>query len=209
MLDNVGQNFADDVERGTARLLDHRDVKVALLVGLHLGVANRLETRRLEESGDGVVGRADARALLFLAHVGLARRHAMHRKRQPPRRHERLGAVVSQASRDQPVGHGFAQILRRPRLHARRDFLGEKFEQEIGHDLWRALFPLPLVGRGRGGGREDETLNHLKHTVDVLHHVVIPETQYAITFSFKEPRSLCVELSSFRVLTAIELNHEL
>jgi hypothetical protein len=42
-----------------------------------------------------------------------------------------------------------------------------------------------------------------------LHHVAIPETQYAITFSFKEPGSLCVELSSFRVLIAIELNHEL
>ena len=103
MLDNVGQNFADDVERRTARLLDHRDVKVALLVGLHLGVADRLETRRLEESGDGVVGRADARALLLLAHVGLARRHAVHRERQPPRRHERLGAVVSRGQ-PRPAG---------------------------------------------------------------------------------------------------------
>ena len=34
---------------------------------------------------------------------------------------------------DQPVGDEFAQILRRSRLHARGNFLGEKFEQELGH----------------------------------------------------------------------------
>ena len=33
----------------------------------------------------------------------------------------------------QPVGHEAAQVIGRARLHARRDFLGEQFEQEFGH----------------------------------------------------------------------------
>ena len=70
---------------------------------------------------------------LLLAHIGLPRRHAVHGKRQPPRRHERLGAVIDEPGVDQPVGDELSQILRRPRLHARRDFFGEKFEQEVGH----------------------------------------------------------------------------
>ena len=77
--------------------------------------------------------RADARALALLLHVGLARRNALHRERQPPRRRERLGALVGEAGRDQPVGDELPQILRRPRLHARGNFLGEEFEQQIGH----------------------------------------------------------------------------
>ena len=40
-------------------------------------------------------GRADARAFLLLLHVGLAHRHAMHRKREPARGGEGLGAFVS------------------------------------------------------------------------------------------------------------------
>ena len=92
--------------------------------------------------------RADARALLLLAHVGLAHRHAVHRERQPPRRHERLGALIDEPGLDQPVGDRLAQILRRPRLHARRDFLGEQFEQEIGHVR---IYTLPW--RGRVGAR--------------------------------------------------------
>ncbi len=80
--------------------------------------------------------RADARAFLLLAQIGLAHRHAVHGKRKPPRRHEGLSAFVDEPRLDQPVGNGFAQILRRPRLHPRRDFFGEQFEEEIGH-RWR------------------------------------------------------------------------
>jgi hypothetical protein len=133
---DVGQDFADHLDRRAARLLDHGDIEVALLVGLHFGFADRFEPGGFEESGDGVVRRADARAFLLLAHVGLARRHAVHGKREPPRRHERLGAVIDEAGIDQPVGHELAQILRRPRLHARGNFFGEKLEQEIGHRIF-------------------------------------------------------------------------
>ena len=64
----------------------------------------------------------------------------MHGKRQPPRRHERLGALVDKPGIDQPVGDELAQILRRPRLHARRNFLGEQLEQKIGHGTHRPRF---------------------------------------------------------------------
>ena len=40
-----GTISADHLDRRPARLLDHRDVEVALLVGLHLGLADRLEPR--------------------------------------------------------------------------------------------------------------------------------------------------------------------
>ena len=43
-------------------------------------------------------------------------------ERQPPRRHERLGAVIDKPGIDQPVGDSLAQIVRRARLHARRNF---------------------------------------------------------------------------------------
>ncbi len=81
--------------------------------------------------------RADARALALLLHVGLPRRHALHRQRQPARRRERLGALIDQAGLDQLVGDELAQILGGARLHARGDFLGEEFDQEVGHGGYR------------------------------------------------------------------------
>ncbi len=132
-LDDLGQHLADHLDRGAAGLLDHRDIEIALLVGLHFRFIDRLQPRGFEKAGNGIVRRADARALLLLAQIRLPRRHAVHGERQPPRRHERLGAFINQAGADQPVGHAFKQILRRPRLHARGDFLGEQFEQEVGH----------------------------------------------------------------------------
>ena len=133
VFDHIGQHLADHVERGTARLLDHRDIEVALLVGLHFGLGDRFQPGGFQKSGDRLLRRADARAFFLLAQIGLAHRHAVHGERQPPRRHERLGAFIDEPGRDQPVGDELPQILRRPRLHARRDFLGEQFEQEIGH----------------------------------------------------------------------------
>ena len=55
------------------------------------------------------------------------------REREPARRREGLGALVDEAGRDQPVGDELLQIVGRARLHARGDFLGEEFEQKVGH----------------------------------------------------------------------------
>ena len=149
-LDHLAQDFGDHIDGGAARLFDHGDVKVALLVGLHLRFADRCQPRGLEKARDRILRRADARALLLFAHVGLAVRHAVHRKRQPPRRHERLGAFVDETGIDQAVGNRFAQILRRPRLHARRNFFGEELEQEVWHGArWPQMRCLRSAARRR------------------------------------------------------------
>jgi hypothetical protein len=70
-----------------------------------------------------------------------------------------------------------------------------------------ALFPLPLVGRGRGGGREDGILNHLKHAIDIGQHVVVPKSQYTIAFGFQKLRPLCVATGLLRVLSAVKFDH--
>ena len=88
---------------------------------------------RLEEARDRAFGRADARALALFLQVRLPRRHALHGEREPARRRERVRALVDEPGIDQPVGDELLQILRRARLHAGGDFLGEQFEQEIGH----------------------------------------------------------------------------
>ena len=76
------------------------------------------------------LGPADARAAALFLQIRLPRRNAVHRQRQPPRRREGLCAFIDQALGDQLVGHHAAQIIRRLRLHARGDFLGEQFEAE-------------------------------------------------------------------------------
>ena len=74
-------------------------------------------------------GRADARAAALFLQVRLARRNAVHRQRQPPRRRKGLRAFIDQALGDELVGDHAAQIVRRLRLHARGNFFGEQLEQ--------------------------------------------------------------------------------
>src|SRR5262249_5380477 len=58
---------------------------------------------------------------------------ALDRECEPARRDEGLGALVEEAGADQRLGDELAQVLGRARLHARRNFLGEQFEQKVGH----------------------------------------------------------------------------
>jgi len=58
---------------------------------------------------------------------------AMHGQCKPARRRETLGALVGKPGRYQPVRDHLSQVLGRARLHARRDFLGQEFEQKVGH----------------------------------------------------------------------------
>ncbi len=52
---------------------------------------------------------------------------------EPARRREGLGAFVRQTGPDQGIGHQGLEIIGGAPLHARGDFLAEKFKQEIGH----------------------------------------------------------------------------
>ena len=125
-LDHLRHDLADDLDGRAASSLDHRHVEVALLgILLDLGLIDRGQPGRLEETPDGAFRGADTRALLLVLLVGLARRHALHREREPARRRERLGALVDQPGRDQSIGDELLQVLGRARLHAGRDFLGE------------------------------------------------------------------------------------
>src|SRR5262249_39301043 len=91
------------------------------------------ETGGTQEALNGALGRAYARPFLFLLHVGLAHRHALDREREAARGDEGLGAFIEEPRADERVGDALAQILGRPCLHGRRNFLGEQFEQKIGH----------------------------------------------------------------------------
>ena len=131
---DLRHHLADHINRRPALLLDHRHVEVALLgILLDLGLADQRQAGRFEEAGDRAFGRADARALLLFLDVRLAHQHAVHRQREPARRREGLGAFVDEAGRHQPVGDHFLQIVGGARLHARGDFLRQKFKQEVGH----------------------------------------------------------------------------
>ena len=76
-------------------------------------------------------------------------------------------------------------------------------------DLGRAHFPLPLVGRGRGGGREDEILNHFQYAIDVAHHLIVPESQDTIAFQFQKTRALRVPPTFVSVLPAVDFDNDL
>ena len=143
--DDDRQHVGEHVERGAAGLFDQRDVEIALLrIALDLRLVERGKAGGFEKARDRGIRPADARAPALFLQVGLARGNAVHRQRQPPRRRERLGALIDQALGDQLVGDHAAQIVGRLRLHARGNFFGEKFEQKIGH----STYP-PLEGEGR------------------------------------------------------------
>ena len=147
-LHHLRHELADHLDGRPTRLLDHRHVEVALLVGLDRGLLDRLEPGGAHEALDRAGGGADARTFLLLLHVGLADRHALHRKRKAARGDEGLGALINETRIDQPVGDQLAQVLGRARLHARGNFLGKQFEQKVGHGGHRRWFP-QVAGAGR------------------------------------------------------------
>ena len=83
--------------------------------------------------------------------VGLARGNAVHGAARAGAASRTRGALIDEAALDQRVGDELLQILGRLRLHARGDFLGEEFEQKIGHRLRNSAHP-HLGGEGLGCG---------------------------------------------------------
>ena len=133
LLNDLGHDFGDHLDRGAARLLDHRDVEVALL-----GPSGSWPRR----------SRSSPAALRkpAIAPSGAPTRGPFFSSADPaaapacPARSARAGAASRtpwrprRPDRHRPaVGDELLQILRRARLHARGDFLGEQFEQKIGH----------------------------------------------------------------------------
>ena len=135
-LDDGGDDLGEKIDGRGAGALDHRDVELAFLgVLLDRRLVQRGEAGAFEKALDRRLRRADARALFFLAGIGLAGGQAGDVQREPARRRETRRALIEQPARDQRVGDEPTQIRRRLRLHAGGDFLGEKFKQKIGHGL--------------------------------------------------------------------------
>ena len=155
--DDRGDDLGDRVFGRAARLLDHRDIELALLrVGHDRRIFDSLEARALQKALDRRVRRADARALSLLAQIGLGGRQADDMQGEAARGDEALRALIEEVALDQRVGHQALEVLRRLPLHAGGDFFAEQFKQEVGHrmDLGKprqASVPAPRVGAGRGG----------------------------------------------------------
>ncbi len=131
-----GQHLGQHGERRAAGLLHQRDIEVALLgVALDRRLGERAQSGAPQKALHRRVGRADARPLPLFPQVRLAGGNPLHEQREPARRRERLRPLVDEARIDEALGHELAQILRRPRLHAGRDFLGEQLKQKVGH-VW-------------------------------------------------------------------------
>ena len=71
-----------------------------------------------------------------------------------------------------------------------------------------ALFPSPLWGGVRGGGRRYGALNLLKHTFDIPEHVVVPKPQHAIAAALDHFRPLHIRRNVEPVLAAIDLDDD-
>ena len=92
---DLGHHFG----RCAPRPLDQRHIEIALLVAADFSLLQRLEPGRFEEALHRRVRRADARALLLLAHVGRARRQAIDHHGKPARRGEAPHRIEAQARR--------------------------------------------------------------------------------------------------------------
>ncbi len=112
-----------------------RDIEFALGVGLFLALLQR-HAGRAQKAFQRLFRRARARALAFLGHVRLLGRQPVNGQRQPPRPGKALDAFEHQAAIGQRADDQPFEILRRVRLHARGDFLGEQFEQKISHHAY-------------------------------------------------------------------------
>jgi hypothetical protein len=111
---------------GRPRLLDQRDIEIALLVALDLGFVDRGKTGGLQKPLDRRFSAADARALPLFLQIRLTHGNAVHGQRQAARGGESLRALIDEALGDELVGDHAAQIVGRLRLHARGNLFREQ-----------------------------------------------------------------------------------
>ncbi len=149
--DDARQDIGQEPGGLGALLFDDGDVGVALFgVGDDFGVGKGGKAGGAQESVDRGLRRADARALLFLAQIGRARRNARNGKGQAARRGEGAGPLIEQAGLDQRVGDGLPEVVGGAALETGGDFLGEQFKQQFRHVGDRSSGPGRGSKRGRG-----------------------------------------------------------
>ena len=143
--DSVFQNFGDDIRGQTARLFDHGKVGLTLLVVADFQRVTR-HPSPTQKALNRLLRRADFWALTLFAHRFALGRQILNRQRQSTRCGKRSRRLIGQTCFDQTVSHQLLQISRRFALHPRRNFLGEKFNQEIRHQF------RPSGAGGHSGG---------------------------------------------------------
>ena len=130
--DNPGQHLG-------ARLpfqLADQEVKAALAGLARLRLVDGGEVIASQEPLDGLFGRVQARALLFFLGVRLFGRQAGDHQRQAARGGVGARLLEGEPGAGQPFGHPAAQVLGGACLHARRNLLGQEFDQQFGHVIW-------------------------------------------------------------------------
>ena len=132
--DGFLQHIGHDLRGRAARRLDHREIDLPLLVvadlqrvHVHPGAAG--------EAFDGLRGRADLGAATLLPGGAALGRQPFDREREAARRGKRSGGGIGQPGLDQPVGDELFQVLGGLALHPGGDFLGEEFDEKIGHQF--------------------------------------------------------------------------
>jgi hypothetical protein len=130
--DDVGHEFGDDLGCFPPGLRDLRHEKAALLV-LDFRAVLPPHAGRAQEALDGLGRGIDARAFALLGGLRRDPGEALHRQHQPARARMALGALIRQPGIDQIAGDQRLEIGRGAGLHARRDLLGEQFEQQLRH----------------------------------------------------------------------------
>ncbi len=150
--DGVLDGFGDDLGGGAAGAVDDGEEDGALGVGAGLELVAG-EAGGAEEAVDGLLGGVGARALAFLALARGVFGEAFDGEGQAARGREGGGVGVGEAALDEAVGDEAAQVVGGAGLHPGGDFLGEEFEEEVGHFgfLWaREPQSRKRCGRSRG-----------------------------------------------------------
>ena len=97
-----------------------------------------------QETGDRLLGRVGARAAALFGQVLLPFGKALDIKRQMPRRDEVPGRAMLQPGLAKLAGDQPFQIGCGARLHARRNFLADDFDQQVGHQFASPAFAAPI-----------------------------------------------------------------
>jgi hypothetical protein len=130
--DDVGHEFGHDVGGFPTRFRDPGHEKAALLV-LDLPAVLPPHAGRAQEALDGLGRGIDAGAFSLLGGLRRDACEALYRQDEAARAGMALGALIGQPGIDQTAGDQRLEVSRGAGLHARRDLLGEQFEQQLRH----------------------------------------------------------------------------
>ena len=133
LVDQAGQNFGGIA----AGLLGHGEPEDALAGVALFALVQAGKAGAAQESGDRLLGRADARAFAFFFHVRRAGGQTFDHQRQTAGRGMGLRRSDLKPGRRQLGGDQALKILGRTGLHACRNIFGEQFDKKLGHDIRR------------------------------------------------------------------------